>query len=180
MIPVVTSLLEKGLNLLGNAVLAKGTKWVSEKTGVDLNKPELTSEDFVKLRQAEMDHEEELLKIKQEDNRLNLEYYKEGLKSDDSARGMQVQALNQEDTFSKRFVYYFAIGWSVFAGLYIFGITFLDIAENNVRFADTILGFLLGTIVAQLIAFFYGSSKSSQGKDKALATAIHDIKGKLS
>uniref|UniRef100_A0A6M3KPH6 Putative colicin V production protein n=1 Tax=viral metagenome TaxID=1070528 RepID=A0A6M3KPH6_9ZZZZ len=74
------------------------------------------------------------------------------------ARKMQTAALQQTDIFSKRFIYYFASFWSVFACLYVGGITFTEIPQENVRFADTVLGFLLGTVVASLIAFFYGSS----------------------
>jgi ABC-type nitrate/sulfonate/bicarbonate transport system permease component len=35
-------------------------------------------------------------------------------------------------------------------------------------FANIILGFLLGTAVATIISFFYGSSKSSKDKTDAL------------
>lgn len=86
-----------------------------------------------------------------------------------NARAMQVAALNQSDVFSKRFVYYFAMGWSFFTMAYLIGITFFAIPESSVRFADTVLGFLLGTIIATMIAYFYGSSKSSKDKDAAIA-----------
>lgn len=86
-----------------------------------------------------------------------------------NARSMQIAALSQSDTFSKRFVYVFASIWSVFAMLYIIGITFWPIPQDSVRFADTILGFLLGTVIASLFTFFYGSSKGSKDKDDAIA-----------
>ena len=85
-----------------------------------------------------------------------------------NARSMQAAALNQNDLFSKRFVYYFATFWSIASALYIAFITFGEIPEANVRFADTILGFLLGTIVATIVQFFFGSSDSSKQKDGAL------------
>ena len=56
-----------------------------------------------------------------------------------SAREMQIAALAQSDVFSKRFVYYLATFWSVFAVIYILVITLANIPEKNVRFADTIL-----------------------------------------
>jgi len=77
---------------------------------------------------------------------------------------MQTAALAQTDVFSKRFVYYFASFWSLCAALYIACITFGTIPAANIRFADTILGFLLGTVVATIFNFFYGTSKSSQDK----------------
>lgn len=82
-----------------------------------------------------------------------------------SARHMQEVALQQDDPFSKRFVYYLASGWSIFSCLYIIVITVVPIPETSVRFVDTILGFLLGTVVATIIQFFLGSSIGSKAKD---------------
>ena len=50
----------------------------------------------------------------------------------------------------------------------IFFITFGNIPSDNVRFADTILGFLLGTIIATIINFFLGSSKGSADKSEII------------
>jgi len=161
---VVKSLASQGLSLLGNAVLSKGKEWVEEKTGVKLQE-NMSSDDLFKLKKYEMEHEEALARLRHEDDKLSVEIQKEYLKDTQSAREMQVAALNQDDKFAKRFIYYFAIFWSVAAALYIVGITFGNIPADNIRFADTILGFLLGTIVAQIVAFFYGSSRSSQNKD---------------
>ena len=163
-------LLEKGLNLLGNAVLVKGKKWLEEKTGVDLSKPELTSADYVALRNYEFQHEEELIKLRQEDDRLDLEVLKVNLADTADARDMQKEALKQDDLVAKRFVYFFASAWSVFAIIYIVAITFIEIPEENIRFADTILDFLLGTVIATILNFFLGSSKSSQLKNTTITT----------
>jgi hypothetical protein len=176
MIPLVAALLEQGLSLVGNAVLAKGKDWVKEKTGVDLDKANLSSEDYIKLKQFEMDHEEELIRLRQADDQLAFEVEKAYLQDTQSARNIQIAALQQDDIFSKRFIYYFAIFWAISAIVYIGAITFMDIPKDNVRFADTILGFLLGTIVAQIIAFFYGSSRSSQSKDSVLKSVIDKVK----
>jgi hypothetical protein len=35
-----------------------------------------------------------------------------------------------------------------------------------VRFADTILGFILGTVIATMLNFWFGSSIGSKEKDK--------------
>jgi hypothetical protein len=39
-----------------------------------------------------------------------------------------------------------------------------------VRFADTILGFLLGSVVATIINFYFGSSAGSKAKTEELNT----------
>lgn len=82
-----------------------------------------------------------------------------------NARHMQEVALQQEDKLAKRFVYYLAGFWSVFSCLYIVVITVVNIPETSIRFVDTILGFLLGTVVATIIQFFLGSSVGSKSKD---------------
>lgn len=99
---------------------------------------------------------------------LDMEYAKLEAADRDSARKMQMAALSQDDVFSKRFIYYYASFWSICAAFYIGFITFGQIPESNVRFADTILGFLLGTVIATIMQFFFGSSKSSKDKTEAM------------
>lgn len=84
----------------------------------------------------------------------------------DSARKMQIAALQQDDVFSKRFVYFFAAGWSGFSMIYFLWATFGTVA--NTRMADTILGFLLGTAIASIFQFFFGSTARSQKKDDTI------------
>jgi hypothetical protein len=73
MIPALLApLLSQGLNLIGNAVMAKGKDWVEQKTGVKLDGP-LSDADTLKLRQYEMDHQEELLRLRIEEKKLGIE-----------------------------------------------------------------------------------------------------------
>ena len=139
---------------IGMPLVKKGVKAL---TGIDLESKELTAEDKKKI----MDSQIEIMKIDFE--KMKLEY-----QNTNDARDMQKVALQQDDTFSKRYVYYLATFWSFVAVGYIFLITFLTIPETNVRFADTTLGFLLGTIVATIINYFFGSSKSSSDKNQLL------------
>ena len=84
------------------------------------------------------------------------------------ARAMQVAALQQSDVFSKRFPMYLTAFWSLCAAVYIGFITFSIIPDPNVRFADTILGFILGTVIATMLNFWFGSSIGSKEKGEAL------------
>lgn len=86
----------------------------------------------------------------------------------DSARHMQETALNQDDKYAKHFIYNFAWFWSVGSMAYFFAITFGQVPASGKDFGNIILGFLLGTAVATIISFFYGSSKSSKDKTDAL------------
>jgi hypothetical protein len=73
MIPALLApLLSQGLSLIGNAVMAKGKDWVEEKTGVKLDGP-LSDADTLKLRQYEMDHQEELLRLRIEEKKLGID-----------------------------------------------------------------------------------------------------------
>lgn len=101
-------------------------------------------------------------KVAEREQELTLAY----LADVDSARKMQIAALQQDDLFSKRFIYYFAIAWSLFAMLYFVFVTFGNV--SNLRMADTILGFLLGTAIAGIFQFFYGSTQRSREKDDTI------------
>lgn len=88
------------------------------------------------------------------------------------ARLMQREALKSQDPFVRRFVLYLASFWSLIAASYIFAITFFPVPEGSERFADTALGFILGTIIAQILNFFLGSSQGSADKTKMLHSQI--------
>ena len=157
--PILATLAANGLGIVADAVTKKGKEFVEEKLGIELT-PDPTPEAIENWKNAAREHERELLQMVLGD-RAN-------------ARAMQVAALEQSDLFSKRFVYYFAIFWSVFAAAYIATITFGHIPQDNQRFADTILGFLLGTVVATILQFFFGSSMGSKEKDTALESVVKE------
>jgi hypothetical protein len=114
------------------------------------------------VTKAVVEDPEAALKLAQ----IDLETLKTQHANTADARAMQVAALNQSDVFAKRFTMYLTAFWSVCAAVYIGFITFGVIPDNNVRFADTILGFILGTVIATMLNFWFGSSIGSKEKDK--------------
>lgn len=150
---IVSGLISNGLPKVADAVMEKGVDYVQEKLGVEL-KPEgqMNPEDVSKLKEAAMKHEEFMAEM--------------DLKNMEGARNMQLQAMQSDDPLVRRFVYYFIGFWSILSSIYIGCITFIDIPDENVRFADTILGFVLGTMVASMFQFLLGSSLGSRNKDK--------------
>ena len=173
--PVVGGLMKNGLDILANVVKKKGKEFIEEKTGVDLSNPELTEEQLLTLKQYEMDHQEELLKIGLEEKKLTLEEKKMFLGDTQDARSMQETALKQDDKFSKRFIYYYAAFTTLCSFIYMGVITFASIPEANMHFVSTILGFMLGTLVSAIIQFFFGSSQGSKDKsdmEKSLLSKV--------
>ena len=103
-------------------------------------------------------------KLTPEQKEEALQLLKIDLENTKDARELQKAALQQEDLFSKRFLYYLSCFWSIVAASYLFFATFTRVVNEKV--ADTVLGFLLGTIIATMINFFFGSSAGSKEKDK--------------
>lgn len=62
---ILSTLASNGLNMLGNAVLAKGKDVIEEKLGVNLAEAVQTPEGLNKLRELEMSHEEFLIEAAQ-------------------------------------------------------------------------------------------------------------------
>jgi hypothetical protein len=149
---IVSGLISNGLPKVADAVIDKGVDYVQDKLGIQL-KPEgeATKEDYAKIQEEANRHEEFMAEI--------------DLKNMQGARAMQEKAMDSDDPLVRRFVYYFVSFWSVLSATYIGFITFGEIPESNIRFADTILGFVLGTMVASMFQFLLGSSLGSRKKD---------------
>lgn len=113
--------------------------------------------------------DKERLAAEAEMERLGIEREKAYLADVDSARRMQMEALKQDDLFAKRFVYWFSIAWSLFAMVFLFSTTFMDIPEKNIRTVDTVLGFLLGTAISSIFSYFLGTSYTSRRKDDTIS-----------
>ena len=150
---IVSGLIQNNMHKVADAVIEKGVDYVQDKMGITL-KPEgeATKEDYEKWNAEAAKHEEFMAEI--------------DLKNMEGARNMQLKAMESDDPLVRRFVYFFIAGWSVLSATYIGFITFGEIPESNIRFADTILGFVLGTMVASMFQFLLGSSLGSRNKDK--------------
>jgi hypothetical protein len=135
-------------------------KMIAEKLGV-----ENTVEAVTQAVQADPEAAQKLAEI-------DLKQFEAEARDRDSARQMQTVALQQEDKFAKHFIYWYAWFWSVGTTIYFFSVTFLTMPDGGRDFANIILGFLLGTAVATIISFFYGSSKSSKDKTDAMVKEL--------
>ena len=161
---IVSGLLANNLPKVAQAVVDKGLNYVEDKLGVKIQ-PEpdnsLSPELVAQIKLAAIKHEE--FKMEQETKRIELTH-----KNTADARDMQKEALRQNDWFAKNFVYLLASFWSIATAAYIAAITFATVPQGNARVVDTITGFLLGTLIATVINYFFGSSNSSSEKNKIM------------
>lgn len=107
-------------------------------------------------------HPEEMVKLEQ----IDMQKMELQLQEMQSARNMQLEAMKSNDPLVRRFVYFFIGFWSLWSAVMLPFMVFGDIPESNVRFADTILGFLLATMIGSMFGFLLGSSLGSKEKDK--------------
>lgn len=103
-----------------------------------------------------------------EQDRLGLARDTAYLGDTQDARHMQVASLQQDDLFAKRFIYWFAICWSVFAMAFMLIATLVKIPAGNANTVNIILGFLLGTAIASIFNFFLGTTIRSGQKDNTI------------
>jgi hypothetical protein len=149
---IVSGLIANNMPKVADAVIEKGVDYVQDKMGITL-KPEheATKEDYAKWNAEAAKHEEFMAELDE--------------KSRQRATDMQMTALKSEDPFVRRFLYYFIMLWSTFSVVFIPCLIWAPIPESNIRFADTILGYVLGTVITGMFAFLLGSSQGSRMKD---------------
>lgn len=75
-----------------------------------------------------------------------------------------------KNNHEKRVFYLLAclIGMAV---LYVYLITFISIPKENIRFADTTLGFFLGTLITSILSYYIGSNPKADKKNEGPAGA---------
>ena len=183
--PFVLALLSSGLRLVANAALVKGKEFIQEKTGVDLDQATLSTEDQAKLRQFQAEHEEELLRLQLEDNKLGLEETKAFLADVADARKIQseIQMSANAPWYAKAIQPTLA-AFTLLATILLFGmfvywsgdITEVVDGKHTLvkRINDTqkdIIIYILGVLsaaVTQILGYYFGSSQGSATKSRSL------------
>jgi hypothetical protein len=151
-------LISQGAGKLGDMLMGaakdKVIETIADKLGVEPKEEA--------IEQHLTAHPEEMVKLEQVDmQKMELQ-----LQEMQSARNMQLEAMKSSDPFVRRFVYFFIAFWSIWSAVMLPFMVFGDIPPDNVRFADTILGFLLATMIGSMFGFLLGSSLGSKEKDK--------------
>jgi hypothetical protein len=171
---ILTPLLGNGLNLVANAVLAKGKKVVEEKLGVEL-KPDMSPEDLARVQIAQMEHEEELLKLRLEEDKLDLAELEMRLKDTNDARVRETQIVTSDKAplLNKLITPILALGllgitFTLF-GIVLFQASPIDPSRKDILIY--ILG-VLSAVATQVVSYYFGSSQSSKDKTDAMKEAM--------
>lgn len=162
---LIAPLLAQGLNLLANAAMVKGREWVEEKTGVRLDQP-LSADDTLALRQYEMDHEEELLRLRIEESRLDIETFKEEVKDRDSARDRDAQFIKR-GARNHRADLMFVLAVAMISILVWIVWKDPNINEYVKGIFTLVLGRFLGYL-DNIYNFEFGTTRGSQNKDETI------------
>lgn len=159
-------LLSNGVKILGETVkgstelgLRKVGDFVKEKTGIELFEDStifnngLTQEQIVELKRIETEYETQL-------NSMAVEYAKVAAKDISDARKMQTTVITSENVgwLAKNYIYLFASFWSIMSAGLLISIIFCNIPPENQRYADTIIGFILGTLITSILSYFFGNN----------------------
>lgn len=68
--------------------------------------------------------------------------------------------MNDSSAFDRRFIAAFAVLITLIGMAFVFGVVFYNVPKENQQNASMALGFVLGTLLAAPIGFFYGASKA--------------------
>jgi hypothetical protein len=68
----------------------------------------------------------------------------------------------QQDHF--KYIFWYIVGTTTIVLTYIFIITFITIPKENIRFADTAQGFLLGSVLGAGLAYLVGGNPTTNSK----------------
>jgi hypothetical protein len=74
----------------------------------------------------------------------------------------------KDNHFDKTF--YYIVGCTTIGLAYVFMITFIPIPVGNVRFADTALGFFLGTLITSCLYYLTGGNPTQTKKGSETGT----------
>jgi hypothetical protein len=174
LLPIVKPLLANGLGLVANAVLAKGKKAIEDKLGVEL-KPDMSPEDMAKVQMAQMEHEEELLRLRIEENKLDLAELELRLKDTDSAREREVAIATSDKAPLLNKIVTPVLALSILLLTFVlFGVVMFDNSPVETSRKDILIYVLgvLSAIATQIVSYYFGSSAGSKEKTEQLKEAL--------
>lgn len=159
LIPVLTTLASKGLDLIGSAILAKGKDVVERELGVSIEDELATPEGTLQLKNLQIAHEEKLLELSLEDKKLDQNYFKLEVDDADSARKREVAIATNDNA-----------GWlnqnlvPILALIVILGggAILLLTKETDLRIATV-------GMMTMVLGYYFGKTSTEWRKDRDIA-----------
>lgn len=167
---IVAPLLKNGMSLLANAVMAKGKDYVEDKFNVKLG-PDLTPEQVVALKSAEMEHEEELRRLAIEERKLSLSEIDMQFKDVSDARRREVEiATSDKAPLLNKLISPILALVVLLLTFVLFGIVMFDPSPVDATRKDLLVYVLgvLSAISSQIVGYYFGSSIGSKDKQDTL------------
>ena len=129
---------------------------IKNKLGFDISTPEnineLSSDDIDALRKFETENASNLVDFIRLADMVGYEaQHQHKINS-------LMDSLNDKNSLQSTFSYWFGAIVVLLSFIYIFCITWIEVPTANVRFSDTILGVLIGSIISVVMNYFFGSS----------------------
>ena len=191
---IAPELAKRGLDLLSGIFRGgsdqgaeKVSEMIKEKAGIDIHdaaENKLTEEQWVKLKQFELDHQAQLLAFRQNIDANELEMDKLAAQDAVIARESQRERDKSDDKLVRHFTYIYAFLITGLTFVFIFLSAFLPaffpahkLPVESWRIIDTVLGFLLGVGLSTIIQFYYGSSQGSRSKSAQIKSITEKFTG---
>ena len=186
MAPFLVGLLSSGLRLVANAALVKGSDYIKEKTGVDIQQATLSDADQLSLRKFQAEHEEELLRLQLENNKLGIEEAKIELEKTrafladvgDARKNQSAVMMSDTAPWYAKSVQPTLALVTVLATIALFTFFVVQAGATNAAGQPTlnpmqkdIIIYILGVLsaaVTQILGYYFGSSQGSAAKSKSM------------
>ena len=133
-------------NIVGGVLPDKGLLGVIKN--MVTSDPDISPEDKLEFEKLHQEYEIEMAKLEATDR--------------DSARKMQIEALHQDDIFSKRFIYYLSAFIVISATAFGVMIFYVEVPESNKRMVEMFADVYLFAGALTVINFFFGSAFRSR------------------
>lgn len=159
LIPILTTLASKGLDLIGSAILAKGKDVVEKELGVSIEDELATPEGTEQLKNLQMAHEEKLLELSLEEKKLDQNYFKLEVDDAASARTREIAiAVSEEAGWLNRNLVPILALIVVLGG----GCLLVFTKETDLRIA--IVG-----MMTMVLGYYFGKTSSEWRKDSTIS-----------
>ena len=135
----------------------------------------MTPDEIIRLKEAEMEHEEELLRLRIEENKLDLQELDLRLKDVDSARDREVSIATSDKAplLNKIITPVLALG-IIGITFTLFGVVMFDGTPVDASRKDILIYVLgvLSAVATQIVSYYFGSSQGSKDKGEQLREAM--------